>query len=476
MQNFFRGLQSTPFQQDIEKVTDGNQHEEDWGLIMKICDHVAMHEESAKEAMKVIRKRLQTNPTTSGWPTIGLTLTLLEALTKNCGRHFHLQIAQKDFLKDFQGVIALKNNPPVAIREKVLGMIQTWALAFRDDPDLKNVEQFYQECQQQGLEFPPAEPVNIIKAAVPATVTIDRRPEYSRSASQPASGTVPRQVRAVSDGSSQRTGREHTVLRQLTPEQIAKLRSELDVVQTNAQIFGEMLVTLQPGEEHPQDLDLLMELYKTCKQMQSRVVDLLSQVFIDDITVELLRHNDEFNNSFKTYENYMQEREKRVGPLQIPNTNRVSSLSPQNPLITSQSSTKTSSSIRNQDNIPALIKFDEESATLSTGLQNLDINPGSADTTPKPTAQQSTASVRTRTVSNNHDPESDVKEVEQWLNMQGKNENDDKSHQEENTNDAFDDFLDKRGSLNADEPVSEQQIHINLQQPLKQNESSNTNN
>ncbi len=50
------------------------------------------------------------------------------------------------------------------------GFIQTWALAFRDDPDLKNVEQFYQECQQQGLEFPPAEPENIIKAAVPPTV------------------------------------------------------------------------------------------------------------------------------------------------------------------------------------------------------------------------------------------------------------------------------------------------------------------
>ncbi|CAF4188702.1 unnamed protein product, partial [Rotaria magnacalcarata] len=44
----------------------------------------------------------------------------------------------------------------------------------------------------------------------------------------------------------------------MTPEQIAKLRSELDVVQTNAQVFGEMLVILQPAEEHPQDLDLLL--------------------------------------------------------------------------------------------------------------------------------------------------------------------------------------------------------------------------
>jgi hypothetical protein len=36
---------------------------------------------------------------------------------------------------------------------------------------LKNVEHFYQECKQQGLVFPPAESEDIIKAAVPATVS-----------------------------------------------------------------------------------------------------------------------------------------------------------------------------------------------------------------------------------------------------------------------------------------------------------------
>ena len=44
----------------------------------------------------------------------------------------------------------------------------------------------------------------------------------------------------------------------MTPDQLAKLRSELDVVQTNAQVFGEMLITLQPGEEHPEDFEFLM--------------------------------------------------------------------------------------------------------------------------------------------------------------------------------------------------------------------------
>jgi hypothetical protein len=46
MASFFRGtVQSTPFQQAIEKVTDGTQPNEDWALIMRICDHVSSNEE-----------------------------------------------------------------------------------------------------------------------------------------------------------------------------------------------------------------------------------------------------------------------------------------------------------------------------------------------------------------------------------------------------------------------------------------------
>ena len=118
-----------------------------------------------------------------------LSLQLLEALTKNCGKHFHLQVAHRDFLKELKAVIGPKNNPSLAIQDKVLGMIQvrarltlpalrsdvrmslqTWALAFRHDPDLKTVEHFYDECIQQGLRFPPADSPQMIQAVVPPTV------------------------------------------------------------------------------------------------------------------------------------------------------------------------------------------------------------------------------------------------------------------------------------------------------------------
>lgn len=74
-------------------------------------------------------------------------------------------------------------------RENISHTLQTWALAFRHDPDLKHVEQFYQECKEQGLQFPPPDPENIIKAAVPPTVSLSLKSNMSANVVQ---GTMDR--------------------------------------------------------------------------------------------------------------------------------------------------------------------------------------------------------------------------------------------------------------------------------------------
>lgn len=51
----------------------------------------------------------------------------------------------------------------------------------------------------------------------------------------------------------------------LTPEQITKLQSELEIVSMNMTIFGEMLTALKPGQEDPSDYKLLADLSQTCR-------------------------------------------------------------------------------------------------------------------------------------------------------------------------------------------------------------------
>lgn len=92
---------------------------------------------------------------------------------------------------------------------------------------------------------------------------------------------------------------------------IAKLRSELDVVQGNMRVLAEMLAHLTSPEQtaanrqpEPADLELLQELYATCKAMQERVVELIGRLVDDEMTAELLRINDELNNLFLRYSRY----------------------------------------------------------------------------------------------------------------------------------------------------------------------------
>lgn len=53
-------------------------------------------------------------------------MQVLETCVKNCGRRFHLLISQKDFILDLVKLIGPKNDPPTAVQEKVLSLIQVY--------------------------------------------------------------------------------------------------------------------------------------------------------------------------------------------------------------------------------------------------------------------------------------------------------------------------------------------------------------
>lgn len=84
----------------------------------------------------------------------------------------------------------------------------------------------------------------------------------------------------------------------LTDPQLTKLQDELSVVEGNMSVLSEMLAEMSPGQENPADLELLRELYATCRTMQQRLVDLVDRVTNDEITAHLLKINDDLNNLF----------------------------------------------------------------------------------------------------------------------------------------------------------------------------------
>uniref|UniRef100_A0A8C6ZWX6 Target of myb1 like 2 membrane trafficking protein n=1 Tax=Nothoprocta perdicaria TaxID=30464 RepID=A0A8C6ZWX6_NOTPE len=259
-----------------EKATDGSLQSEDWTLNMEICDIINETEEGPKDAIRALKKRLNGN---KNYREVMLALTVLETCVKNCGHRFHVLVANRDFIDGvLVKIISPKNNPPTIVQDKVLALIQAWADAFRSSPDLTGVVHIYEELKRKGIEFPMADLDALSPIHTPQRVS-------SYSAPQAPALHVTGPITANS-------------------EQIARLRSELDIVRGNTKVMSEMLTEMVPGQEDSSDLELLQELNRTCRAMQQRIVELISRVSNEEVTEELLHVNDDLNNVFLRYERW----------------------------------------------------------------------------------------------------------------------------------------------------------------------------
>ncbi|XP_053683499.1 target of Myb1 membrane trafficking protein isoform X2 [Sabethes cyaneus] len=296
---------STPVGQRIEQATDGTLASENWALNMEICDMINESSDGARDAMKAIRKRLTQNAG-KNYTIIMYTLTVLETCVKNCGKAFHVLVANKEFIQELVKLIGPKNDPPPIVQEKVLSLIQIWADAFRSQPDLNGVVLVYQELKNKGIEFPATDLDSLAPIYTPQRSVPDGAATESSISLSPHHVSQTPNSPAMPPPSS------------MSQEQIAKLQSELDIVTMNMTVLGDMLTELKPGQEDPADYQLLSELVATCREMQNRIFELIGKVSHDELTAELLRLNDELNNLFLRHARFEKSRDPKTASLTTP--------------------------------------------------------------------------------------------------------------------------------------------------------------
>ncbi|XP_067043404.1 TOM1-like protein 2 [Acropora muricata] len=295
---------SSPVGQRIEKATDGNLPSEDWAANIEICDVINETEEGPKDASKAIKKRLSGN---KNFKSVLLTLTVLETCVKNCGHRFHAMVAKKDFLDELVKVLNPKINPPQVVQEKILSLIQDWADAFRGSPDLCYVMETYESLRAQGIEF-PAKNLDTL-----SPIYTPQRTQPERPTPPPSKQPPPPQTAAVHPPTPQSRPVKAPVGPVVpTPEQMGKIRSELDIVNGNIAVMSEMLTEMTPGQEEAGDLQLLQELNRTCRAMQKRVLELIERVANEEVVGLLLSINDDLNNVFIRYDRYERFRQNTV--------------------------------------------------------------------------------------------------------------------------------------------------------------------
>ncbi|KAM7035342.1 TOM1-like protein 1 isoform 2-T2 [Acridotheres tristis] len=173
---------------------------------------------------------------------------------ENCGPRFQSLVVKKDFCKD--RLVKLLNprfNLPIDMQEKILTFIMVWARGFQGMVDVSEVKEVYLELLKKGVEFPSSD---------------------------------------TSSGGSK----------------IGKLYSELDMAKMNVRVMSSILKDNVPGSENPDDMNLLQKLYKTCRMMQERIMELLVTVENEDVIVELIQVNEDLNNVLLGHERFSRNR------------------------------------------------------------------------------------------------------------------------------------------------------------------------
>ncbi|VDL98569.1 unnamed protein product [Schistocephalus solidus] len=140
-------IKSSRFDKALDKATSELLMEPDWDINLQVCDIVRGQEVTPKYAIALLKKKLNTdNP-----HVCMLALSLLESLMKNCGTPMHDEVCGTDFVMSLLDHL----HSTEEIWTKVVGLIQNWEYAFKNNPNYHSLHNAFAEIKRSGATLPP---------------------------------------------------------------------------------------------------------------------------------------------------------------------------------------------------------------------------------------------------------------------------------------------------------------------------------
>ncbi|KAI9246727.1 hypothetical protein BDA99DRAFT_609524 [Phascolomyces articulosus] len=274
---FSKKITPTTITTNVEKVTDPSLQELDWSLVFQICDVVNNTELGAKEARKLLQKKmLSTEPQTQV-----LALEVLDALSENCHNKFMPQLAAKSFAEDLDTLVSKTTDDRV--HSKLVHCLQSWVGRFGADGSLAGVHRVYDKL----MNGQPAQTAAGIRGGRGTAVGGFYLP--------------------VNRNYSQRQRQQQQQQPEI-PHQPVDAMNDVLLAKNNAQLFSQTLSFTDPTQEDITKNELIQEFYGKCKMFQKIISGHLQTCTDSDIISSLLEANSELVTSFKAYDDMLERR------------------------------------------------------------------------------------------------------------------------------------------------------------------------
>lgn len=328
----FASASRSPVSEAIEHALEQGESESAYD---EICTVVQTTENGAKEATRVLKKKLNNKMA----PNIVMkSLMILDACMHKCGHRFHIEVADKGFMDNYVKFVHGKTAVSGIVRTKGLELLQTWQDSFQGDASLVNIGRSYTMLQQSGVEFPDAgnliaggaTPMPASSSSTTASASaqgsagnatmsdeelarqlneqFEREAREQQRQQQPRMYQEPPQYPLVPPP---QTRVEYHVMQlspgqqvECTQQQKSKIQGDLVVVRQNTMLLNDLTTISEGDSVEPEQRELVEEISRTCIAMRDRILELCSHVKNEDLIEELLIANDKLNDVLVKYEQY----------------------------------------------------------------------------------------------------------------------------------------------------------------------------